>query len=271
MQHLRSGNDTAVKGQKKPVKMKNSFRIWFILLGFVCVCGVDSANVTIQSNPPMSGGFVQTKPEDTVSLTCTAIDSAVPEELQWFRNNQEVSLKDGNRVNTSHVCVQPVSRDDNTVIFTCQLRSNANAKASIQLEVQYPPTLGVHEEKWVEEGSNTVLSCDVRAYPPVSVVWKKDDKLLDLSSSSYKTSNNGMTATLSISKVKQDMHQGLYTCEVESSIFGITGNNFTITVTDKVTKFPLGPAIAGVVVVLATILLATISRWDRIMKCFKKD
>lgn len=84
----------------------------------------------------MSGGFVQTKPEDTVSLTCTAIDSAVPEELQWFRNNQEVSLKDGNRVNTSHVCVQPVSRDDNTVIFTCQLRSNANAKASIQLEVQ---------------------------------------------------------------------------------------------------------------------------------------
>lgn len=31
-------------------------------------------------------------------------------------------------------------------------------------------------------------------------------------------------------------------------------------------KFPLGPAIAGVVVVLATILLATISRWDKVMK-----
>lgn len=35
---------------------------------------------------------------------------------------------------------------------------------------------------------------------------------------------------------------------------------------DKVLKFPLGPTIAGVVVVLCTIVLALISRRDKIIK-----
>ncbi|MCJ8740611.1 hypothetical protein PDJAM_G00060870 [Pangasius djambal] len=251
--------------------MRHSFRIQFILLVLVCACGVYSANVTIQSNPPINGGFVQTTPQQTVSLTCTVDNSAVAEELQWFRNGQEVSLNDGNRLNTSHVCVEPVTREDSGVIFTCQLRSDASVKASIQLEVQYPPTLGDDEEMWVEEKSDAVLSCDVRAYPPVSVVWKKEDELLDLSTSTYRTSNNGITATLSISNVKQDVHQGVFSCEANSTFSGVTKKSFSITVVDRKMKFPLGPAIAGVVVILLTILLATISRWEKIMKCFKKD
>ncbi|XP_053095974.1 transmembrane and immunoglobulin domain-containing protein 1 [Pangasianodon hypophthalmus] len=251
--------------------MRHSFRIQFILLVLVCACGVYSANVTIQSNPPKNGGFVQTTTEQTVSLTCTVDNSAVAEELRWFRNGREVSLKDGNRLNTSHVCVEPVTREDNGVIFTCQLRSDATVKTSIQLEVQYPPTLGDDVEMLVEEKSDTVLSCEVRAYPPVSVVWKMDDKLLDLSSSSYRTSNNGVTATLSISNVKRDVHQGVYSCEASSTVSGVTKKSFSITVVDRKMKFPLWPTVAGVVVVLLTILLATISRWEKIMKCFKKD
>lgn len=93
-------------------------------------------SVTIESNPPSNGGLVQTNPEQTVSLTCTVVQSAATEELKWLRNGQEVRLNDGNRFNTSHVCVQPVTRDDNLAIFTCLLKSDATAKASIQLEVQ---------------------------------------------------------------------------------------------------------------------------------------
>ncbi|KAK3524006.1 hypothetical protein QTP70_017512, partial [Hemibagrus guttatus] len=251
--------------------MRPSFGIQFLLLVLDCICGVYSTNVTILSNPPTNGGLVQTNPNQTVTLTCTTVNSAAPEELQWFRNGQQVSLKDGNRVNTSHVCVEPVSRDDNGVTFTCQLKSNADMKASIQLEVQYPPMLGLDVEMLVEEKSDTVLSCDVRAYPPVSVVWKKDDNLLDLSSSSYKTSNNGFTATLYITNVKHHAHQSVYTCEADSRVYGVSKRSFSITVVDPVMKFPLWPTVAGVVVILLTILLAVISRWQKIMKCFKKD
>lgn len=71
-----------------------------------------------------------------MSLTCAVLDSAATEELLWFRNEQKVSLKDGNRLNTSHVCVQPVTRDDNGVVFTCQLKADASVKAAVRLEVQ---------------------------------------------------------------------------------------------------------------------------------------
>ncbi|XP_027009162.1 transmembrane and immunoglobulin domain-containing protein 1 [Tachysurus fulvidraco] len=251
--------------------MRNSFGIRFILLAFVCVGGVYGTNVTIESTPLTNGGLIQTNPDQTVSLTCKVVDSAAPEELLWFRNGQQVSLKDGNRVNTSHVCVQPVSRNDNTVTFTCQLKSNVDVKASIQLEVRYPPTLGKDVNVSAEETRDTVLSCDVQAHPPVSVVWKKNGELMDLSSSNYKTSNNGFTATLSITNVNRDDHQGVYTCEADSRVYGVSKRSFRVTVVDSVMKFPLWPMVAGVVVIVLTILLAVISRWKKIMKCFKKD
>lgn len=94
-----------------------------------------------------------------------------------------------------------------------------------------PPTLGIDEEMSVEEKSDIVLSSDVRANPPVSVVWKKDDQILDLSSMRYKTSNDGVTATLSISNLKREAHQGVYSCETKSSIYGVAKRSFNLTVT----------------------------------------
>lgn len=93
-----------------------------------------------------------------------------------------------------------------------------------------PPSLGVDEEMWFEEKSDSVMSCDVHAYPPVSVVWKKDDKLLDLSSSTYKTSSNGVTATLSILNVNREVHEGVYICEANSTMFGVAKKSFNVTV-----------------------------------------
>ncbi|KAF5896404.1 Transmembrane and immunoglobulin domain-containing protein 1, partial [Clarias magur] len=224
---------------KKPITMKICFRIQFIHLTLIFACGVHSANVTIQSEPPTNGGFVKTRPEQTVSLTCAVENSAQAEQLQWFRNGREVSLKDENRFNTSHVCVQPVDRDDNFVTFTCQLKSNANVKDSIQLEVQYPPALGQNVDMNVEEKSDAVLSCDVRAYPPVTVVWKKDDNLLDLSPSNYKTSNDGITASLSISNVHRDEHCGVYSCEANSTLFGVNKKSFNVTVVVLAAPVPI--------------------------------
>lgn len=83
---------------------------------------------------------------------------------------------------------------------------------------------------FVEEKSDVVLSCDVSANPPVTLVWKKDGKVLDLTTGSYKTTNDGITAELSIPKAKRDVHQGTYICEVTSPIYGIMSRTFTVKV-----------------------------------------
>lgn len=93
-----------------------------------------------------------------------------------------------------------------------------------------PPDLNDTKEVFVEETSDVVLSCDIRANPPVTVAWKKDGEVLDLTSGSYKTTNNGITAQLSITKAKRDVHQGTYFCEVNSSVYGIMGRTFNVMV-----------------------------------------
>ncbi|XP_066502269.1 transmembrane and immunoglobulin domain-containing protein 1 [Hoplias malabaricus] len=247
--------------------MKLSLKNQPFLLLLPCIYCTD---VIIKSSPSANEGVIQTEVEKTVTLSCVVEGSPEKEELQWYRNDRLVSLKEENSLQQSHLCVEQISTNDNGAVFTCQLKTNSTTKASILLEVYYAPDLNGSEEVRVAEGSDIALSCDVRAYPPVSVVWKKEDALLDLSSNSYHTSNNGITAQLSISNIKHYVHEGLYTCETSSSVYGKNSKTFSIIVEDKVMKFPLGPMIAGLVVVFLTILLALVSRRKKIMKCFKR-
>lgn len=83
---------------------------------------------------------------------------------------------------------------------------------------------------FVEETSDVVLSCDVQANPTVTLVWKKDGVVLDLTTGSYKTTNNGIAAELSIPKANRDVHQGTYICEVTSPVYGIINRTFTVIV-----------------------------------------
>ncbi|XP_043077653.1 transmembrane and immunoglobulin domain-containing protein 1 [Puntigrus tetrazona] len=250
--------------------MKVSVSVSLLLLCFVCRVKA----VTIKSCPLADGNFLQTEVEKTVTLTCMideGIDPSNQNELQWFRNDVRVNLAEENRQSPSSLCIQPVTKDDNGVVFICQLKGNTSVNSSIEFDVQYPPDLNDTKEVFVEEASDVVLSCDVQANPPVTVVWKKDGEILDLISGSYKTTNNGITAQLLITKAMRNVHQGMYICEVNSSIYGIMGRTFNVTVQDKVIGFPIGPTIAGVVVVLCTIVFALISRRNKIIKCIKPN
>uniref|UniRef100_A0A673FIU4 Transmembrane and immunoglobulin domain-containing protein 1-like n=2 Tax=Sinocyclocheilus rhinocerous TaxID=307959 RepID=A0A673FIU4_9TELE len=251
-------------------KMKVSVSVSLLLLCFVCRVKA----VTIESCPLATGNLLRTEVEKTLTLTCITdegIDPSNQNELQWFRNGARVNLAEENRWSRSSLCVQPVTKEDNGVVFICQLKGDASVNSSIEFDVQYPPDLNDTKEVFVEETSDVVLSCDVRANPPVTVAWKKDGEVLDLTSGSYKTTNNGITAQLSITKAKRDVHQGTYICEVNSSVYGIMGRTFNVTVEDKVLRFPVGPTIAGVVVVLCTIVFALISRRNKIIKCIKPN
>ncbi|KAL1252683.1 hypothetical protein QQF64_017376 [Cirrhinus molitorella] len=230
--------------------------------------------VTVESCPLATGTLLQTEVKKTVTLTCMTdegMDPSKQKELQWFRNGARVNVPEENRLYRSSLCVQPVTKEDNGVIFMCQLKGDASVNSSIKFDVKYPPDLNDTMEMFVEETTDAVLSCDVRANPPVTVAWKKDGKVLDLTSGSYKTTNNGITAQLSITKAKRDVHQGTYICEVNSAVYGTMARMFNVTVEDKVLRFPLGPTISGVVVILCTILFAIISRRNKIKCCSKSN
>ncbi|XP_061105360.1 transmembrane and immunoglobulin domain-containing protein 1 [Conger conger] len=225
--------------------------------------------VRLQSTPQANGGWITTQLNQVVSLTCL-LDTADPEkELEWFRNGALVRLEGGDSSEAVSLCINPVFKEDNSVIFTCQLKKDASANASVQLEVQFPPELPNNETLEVEEESDVVLTCDAHANPQVTVTWLLDGSELDMESGGYVQAQDAMTARLSFYNIQRSIHQGTYSCTTHSPKYGDSTKTFELLVTDKTMKFPLGPIIAGVVVVLLTLLLAFISRWKRIKQCCK--
>ncbi|XP_072548070.1 transmembrane and immunoglobulin domain-containing protein 1-like [Salminus brasiliensis] len=205
----------------------------------------------------------------TVTLSCQVQDSANEEELQWSRNNALINLQEGNRLSHSHLCVQNLTRDDHQVKFTCQLRRNTSVSADVKMSVLFPPVLSGEENVTVEETTEASLSCSVWANPQVVVSWLRDGAAVDLLKEGYTLYQDSREAKLIITKPYRNKHQGTYTCITNSAVFGQMTKLIHVTVRDKQMSFPLGPVIAGCVVVLCTALLAVLSRWSQISKCWK--
>ncbi|XP_036380298.1 transmembrane and immunoglobulin domain-containing protein 1 [Megalops cyprinoides] len=225
--------------------------------------------VRVVSSPQANSGLISTEVEGTVSLTCHSEGVESTEELMWYRDKGLVELKDGNRVSQSSLCLSPVSKGDDGVTFTCRLRRDTSANASVQLDVRFPPDLFGNHTVMVEEDSDMTLTCDIHANPQVTVSWQRDGVELDLGIGGYMLFQDSMEARLSISRVKRNNHQGKYSCVALSPQYGERTKSFQLIVNDKTMKFPLGPIIAGVVVVFCTTVLAIVARWQRITKCCK--
>ncbi|XP_062392510.1 transmembrane and immunoglobulin domain-containing protein 1-like [Sardina pilchardus] len=244
--------------------------MWTSALAHLVLLIFRAEALEVASNPPVDGGgFIQTRLDQIVGLECRTAAADGKAELQWFRNGMPVALQEGNYISESHLCIQPVTREDNGAIFRCQVKNNAALNGSLQLEVTYAPELSGKEELSVEEESSLTLSCDSRANPPVTMVWSRDGQALDLSEGRFTATNDGVTARLSVRSVERELHQGEYTCTATSPVEPQKTKSFQITVTDKTIKFPRDPMIAGIVVVVCTAILALLARWERIAKCCK--
>ncbi|KAM6985184.1 transmembrane and immunoglobulin domain-containing protein 1 [Aplochiton taeniatus] len=237
------------------------------LVQMLLYCASQTAGLTVVTNPWIFDGVVQTELNRTVSLTCKSEDSG--SELLWLRNDASVLTTEGNRLGQSSLCVTPVTRDDHLATFICQLKADSSSNVSVTLNVTYAPVHSGTEEVSVEEEGALVLQCDVRAIPPVLVSWQLNGASVDLSLGGFVAANDGITARLSVNIVRRPLHQGAYECVTTSTVYGSSTKSFQVTVDDKTLKFPLMPMIAGLVVVFFTTLLAIVSRWKRIMKCFK--
>lgn len=244
------------------------------LFHLLLVCATRTLGVRIQSVPEVnSEGVIQTELQKTVTLVCQPDGGDEPqadEELVWLRDDAVVSLKEGNKNGRSSVCVVPVIYEDNGATFTCHLSKNATVRASVTLNVTYPPQLSEPKNMTVEEEAVLVLQCDIQANPPVSSVsWTLNGSKVDLLAGGFMVSNDGLTTQLSANSVEQSLHEGTYQCTADSPIYGGHSQLFHVTVTEKTMKFPLMPMIAGLVVVCLTGILAVVSRWEKITKCCK--
>ncbi|XP_022618303.1 transmembrane and immunoglobulin domain-containing protein 1 [Seriola dumerili] len=237
-------------------------------------CATQTLGVKIQSEPEVSGeGVIQTELQRTVTLLCLpdgGSETQADEELVWLRNGAVVSLREENKKGRSSVCVTPVIHEDNGATFTCHLSRNATIRASVTLNVTYHPQLSGSEEVAVEDESALVLRCDIWANPPVSSVsWTLNGSAVDLFAGGFTVTNDGFTSQLTASNVEKSVHEGTYQCTANSPVYGEHSKRFQVTLTEKTMKFPLMPMIAGLVVVIFTVLLAVVSRWSKITKCCK--
>ncbi|XP_065588268.1 transmembrane and immunoglobulin domain-containing protein 1 [Cyrtonyx montezumae] len=209
-----------------------------------------------------------TSPGSRISLSCLAQNNSQAEELLWYRGDNRVDLKDGNKENISNICISPVSESDNGVAFTCRLVRDRAVQVSVLLDVRFPPSAGEDESIQIEEGKDVNLICNAKSNPQGQTTWYKNNAILTLQEH-YQVHQSSEVFQLSITKV-QESDNGTYTCEVKSSC-GDSSKNFHLIVEDKKPAFPMEAIIAAAVVVALTVLFGIVAQREKIFKCFKKS
>ncbi|XP_042298674.1 transmembrane and immunoglobulin domain-containing protein 1 [Sceloporus undulatus] len=227
------------------------------------VTGLELAinGIPVDHKLPTAPGLAQ-------SLWCTVRNHSQEEELVWLRGDGAVSLKDGNKMNASNLCVSPVTVEENGVSFTCRLARDGSIQVSVVLDVMFPPILTGGDPPSVEEEKDVTLDCHAKANPPAQMTWLKDNGTLALEKSRYQVFQTSELFQLKI-QTAQKSDSGVYTCLAESAL-GTERRSFQLAVRDKTVPFPTEAVIAAAVVVLLTILFAITARRERILKCFKK-
>ncbi|NWR48697.1 TMIG1 protein, partial [Regulus satrapa] len=229
-----------------------------------CPCPPSSAGLELSVNNHAADFTLSTRPGPAISLSCLVHNSSQAEELLWYRGEGQVALKDGNKVNTSNICISPVNESDNGVTFTCKLARDKSVQLSVVLDVQFPPHLSGEETLHKEEGKDATLTCNFKSNPQAQSTWLKDSQVLTLQQNRHELYQNSELLRLSIRKV-QKSDNGTYSCVVQSPL-GNGTREFHLIVEDKKPVFPKEAVIAAVVVVSLTILFGIVARKDHFFK-----
>ncbi|NXK20973.1 TMIG1 protein, partial [Arenaria interpres] len=230
----------------------------------VCLLACVATGLELSVNNHTADFSLTTMPSPSVSLSCLVQNSSQDEKLLWYRGDGQVDLKDGNKVNISHICISPVTESDNGIAFTCRLARDKSVQVSVTLDVQFPPQLTGEESLHIEEEKDVTMSCNAKSNPQAQTAWQKNNDLLTLEQGRYQLYQTSEVVQLSITKV-QKSDNGTYTCVVTSSL-GEGRKNFHLIVEDKTPVFPKEAVIAAVVVVTVTVLFGIVARKDKIFK-----
>ncbi|XP_075415725.1 transmembrane and immunoglobulin domain-containing protein 1 [Tenrec ecaudatus] len=239
-----------------------------LLLTFFLPCEITSSVLTVNGK---TGSYVlNTQRNMQESLICAVQNHTSEEELLWYREEGRVDLKPGNKINSSSVCVSPISENDNGVTFTCKLQRDQSMSVSVVLNVIFSPLLSGDDVQTAEEGSDVQLVCNVKSNPQAQMRWHKDSSVLELEKNRHQVHQTSESLRLSISKVKKS-DNGTYSCVAISPLEkNETMKDFLLIVKDKEQTIPIEPIIAACVVVFLTLCFGLVARRHRIMKLCRK-
>ncbi|XP_067864357.1 transmembrane and immunoglobulin domain-containing protein 1-like [Heptranchias perlo] len=207
---------------------------------------------------------------DSLSLKCAAVNNTQDEELVWFRDNRAIKLKSMNRFNVSTVCIDPITEVDNEATFSCHLNKNHDINTTVVLDIKFTPRLSGNGDDQIEvhKGDDVTLTCNVKSNPPAIMSWYKDNNTLKMVAGKHHVYWDSGVFTLSIRKI-QKVENGTYVCMAISTL-GSSNLAFYLNVKDKPFQIPIEPIIAGLVVVVVTIIFGIISRRNKIIECCRK-
>ncbi|XP_078404039.1 transmembrane and immunoglobulin domain-containing protein 1-like [Cetorhinus maximus] len=207
---------------------------------------------------------------DSLSLTCTIVNTTQDEELVWFRGDRAINLKSMNRINVSTVCIDPLTENDDEATFSCRLNKNSNINTTVHLDIRFIPILSRDGDNQIEvyAGNDVTLTCNVKSNPPAVMSWYKDNDILKMVAGRHSVYWGRGVFTLSIKKA-QNMENGTYVCMANSTL-GSSNLSFHLNVKDKPYEVPIEPIIAGLVVAGLTVLFGMISRREKVIQLCKK-
>ncbi|XP_007935609.1 transmembrane and immunoglobulin domain-containing protein 1 [Orycteropus afer afer] len=240
---------------------------FLLLLTSFLPCGMTSSVLTV--NGETEDYILNTQPELQVSLKCAVQNHTREEELLWYREGGRVDLKSGNKINSSSICVSPISENDNGVTFTCKLQRDQSVSISVMLNVTFPPRLSGEDFQTAEEGSDVQLVCNVKSNPQAQMLWYKNSSILNLEKNRHQVHQTSESFQLSITKVKKS-DNGTYSCTA-SLLQEMETKDFYLIVKDKEWTIPIEPIIAACIVVLLTLCFGLVARRKRILKLCIKD
>ncbi|XP_053560562.1 transmembrane and immunoglobulin domain-containing protein 1 [Bombina bombina] len=238
----------------------------FFLVFFLSVLHQAKA-VHLEVNNKTSDFILDTNLTDVLPLHCEAKNHTGSESLIWYRDSRPLSLEDEHNINSSHVCIAPLSPSDNGIKFICLLKSNTSIKRIATLNVTFCPILSGENSLTVEEGNNVKLACGVQANPQADMSWKKNGTSVKMQShyTQYLTKN---AFELSFTKIKIE-DSGTYVCSAVST-YGTTTRDFILVVEARKDVLPVEAICAAVVVGFLTIAFGVFARRDKIFKkCMK--
>ncbi|XP_072325701.1 transmembrane and immunoglobulin domain-containing protein 1-like [Scyliorhinus torazame] len=207
---------------------------------------------------------------DSLSLTCTAVNNTQDEELVWIRGERVINLKSLNRINVSTVCVDPITVNDDEATFSCRLNKDSNINTTVRLDIKFIPILSSDGDNEIEvvAGNDVAITCNVKSNPPAVMYWYKDNNTLKMAAGKHSVHWDSGVFRLSIKKV-QKMESGTYVCVADSTL-GSSNQSFHLNVKDKPYEIPVEPIVAGLVVVVLTVLFGIISRRKIVMQLCRK-
>ncbi|KAM4795650.1 transmembrane and immunoglobulin domain-containing protein 1 [Rhinophrynus dorsalis] len=258
-----SGNNFEVHASLSYVMNIIFFLVLVPLLAAHHVTAVD-----LMINGMVQSHILSLNVSETASLKCEVHNNTAAETLTWYRGIRQLDIKSENSVNSSHVCITPLSPEDNTVSYTCLLKSDNTVKVSVMLDVKFSPILSGETNVTVEVGKDVKLTCGVKANPQPQMIWKKNGVLVHMVKSRYEQFMTSDTFQLSISKAEKS-DSGVYTCTAninEGNSTNTTALDFELVVEDKKDALPVEAIGAAVVVGALIILFAMFARRDKILK-----